>query len=45
MLRYSGTENLARLLVEGRDKDRIESYANEIAAIVGRCLGGGRGDF
>jgi len=30
-VRYSGTEPLLRILVEGRDRRQIEGYANEIA--------------
>ncbi|MFO7865610.1 MAG: phosphoglucosamine mutase [Candidatus Aminicenantes bacterium] len=33
-LRYSGTEPLARVMVEGRDREQIESLARRIAAAV-----------
>jgi phosphoglucosamine mutase len=31
LVRYSGTENLLRVMVEGRDKDVIHALANGIA--------------
>jgi phosphoglucosamine mutase len=34
LVRYSGTENLCRVMVEGRDKKEIEDYARRIAEIV-----------
>jgi len=37
-LRYSGTEPLARIMVEGRDRDGIEKYANKLAVLLGRYL-------
>ncbi len=39
-LRYSGTEPLARIMVEGRDWDTVSSSAGEIAEAVERHLGG-----
>jgi phosphoglucosamine mutase len=39
LLRYSGTENLARVMIEGKDQKEIESYANGLAALIGRVLG------
>lgn len=33
-LRYSGTEPLARVMVEGHNRDQIESLARRIAAVV-----------
>ena len=37
-LRYSGTEPLARIMVEGRDRGGIEKYANKLAVLIGRYL-------
>jgi phosphoglucosamine mutase len=34
LLRYSGTENLARIMIEGRDAAVIEREANTIAAVI-----------
>lgn len=39
LLRYSGTENLARVMIEGKDQARIEVQANELADLIGRVLG------
>ncbi len=39
VVRYSGTENLLRLMVEGADGDRVAAYANELADLVRRTLG------
>ncbi len=33
-VRYSGTQTLLRIMVEGKDKSEIEKYAQEIAAVV-----------
>lgn len=33
-VRYSGTENLCRVMVEGRDEREIREYANQIAKII-----------
>jgi phosphoglucosamine mutase len=38
-LRYSGTESLCRVLVEGPDRDDVEAHASRLAAIVARELG------
>lgn len=37
-LRYSGTEPLARVMVEGRDQAQIESLARRIAGVVKKSL-------
>ena len=39
LLRYSGTEPLARVMVEGKDQREIEKYANDLAAEIGNTLG------
>ena len=39
LLRYSGTEPLLRVLVEGRDKARIEDLAQQMVDVVQRLLG------
>ncbi|MBU1230102.1 MAG: phosphoglucosamine mutase [Proteobacteria bacterium] len=38
LLRYSGTEPKARVMVEGEDRPRVEQYANDIAAVLERSL-------
>ncbi len=37
-LRYSGTEPVARVMVEGRDRGQIETLARKIAIVVEKCL-------
>jgi phosphoglucosamine mutase len=39
LLRYSGTEPLARIMIEGQRQDEIEQLAAELAAVIGRSLG------
>ncbi len=39
LLRYSGTENLARVMVEGLDAGRIRSQAEELAGIIRDAIG------
>ncbi len=39
LVRYSGTENLARVMVEGKDQREIESMADEIASALKKELG------
>jgi phosphoglucosamine mutase len=39
LLRYSGTENLARVMIEGKDQDSIERQANALAEVIRGSLG------
>ncbi|MGH7936778.1 MAG: phosphoglucosamine mutase, partial [Chthoniobacterales bacterium] len=39
LLRYSGTEPKIRLLIEGRDSNRIDSDANRIAEAIQEAIG------
>jgi len=39
LLRYSGTEPKARLLVEGRDTATLEKWSQKIAETIKRCVG------
>jgi len=39
LLRYSGTEPLARIMIEGEDEGQIAGYAQKIAAAIGREIG------
>jgi phosphoglucosamine mutase len=39
LLRYSGTEPLARVMIEGEDQDEIEKYASELASTIQKTLG------
>src|SRR5919107_1603489 len=41
LLRYSGTEPLARVMIEGPGQEEIESLAGSLAAVIGRTLGDG----
>lgn len=38
LLRYSGTENLARVMIEGKDQSEIERQANHLAAVIRDAL-------
>jgi len=40
LLRYSGTERLARVMIEGESQFEIEGYAKRIAAAIKREIGG-----
>lgn len=39
LLRYSGTEPLARVMLEGESQAQIEKHANELAYIIQKTLG------
>ena len=39
LLRYSGTEPLARIMIEGPDQAEIESYASRLRSMIERVLG------
>ncbi len=39
LLRYSGTENLARVMIEGRDQAEIDILANRLADVIRTSLG------
>jgi phosphoglucosamine mutase len=41
LLRYSGTEALARVMIEGERQEMIEQYANRLAAVIREALGSG----
>jgi len=40
LLRYSGTEPKARLLIEGRDRATLQSWTDKIAAAIRHQVGG-----
>jgi phosphoglucosamine mutase len=44
-IRYSGTEALARVMVEGQDLAQVESHAADIAEAVQKALGGSGDPF
>jgi phosphoglucosamine mutase len=39
LLRYSGTEPLARVMIEGENQSEIERYAGDLAAVIREQLG------
>lgn len=39
LVRYSGTENLVRVMVEGEDQSAIETWADEISAAILTAIG------
>ncbi len=43
LVRYSGTEPLVRVMVEGEDAHSVRAYAEEIGAVIQAHLGGDRG--
>jgi len=40
LIRYSGTEPKARIMVEGEDEERVDGYAHDLAHELRRALGG-----
>jgi phosphoglucosamine mutase len=38
LLRYSGTENLARVMIEGKDQNSITDQANRLAEVIRTSL-------
>ena len=38
LLRYSGTENLARVMIEGKDQTEIEAQAHSLAQVIKKSL-------
>jgi phosphoglucosamine mutase len=40
VVRYSGTEPLARVMIEGEDRERIEELAEGVAQVIREVLGG-----
>jgi phosphoglucosamine mutase len=39
LLRYSGTESLARVMIEGEQQGLIEQYANNLASVIKAAIG------
>ena len=39
LVRYSGTENLARVMIEGKSQKQIEKIANKIAGDIKKEIG------
>jgi len=39
LVRYSGTEAVCRVMVEGEDNTRVEQFAREIAGVISQSLG------
>ena len=39
VLRYSGTESLARIMIEGEEQGRIERVAAELAEMIRSAIG------
>ena len=39
LLRYSGTESLARVMIEGKSQQEIEEYAATLAGVIQQALG------
>ncbi len=41
LLRYSGTERLARIMIEGKHQDEIKSLADDLAVVIRESIGTG----
>jgi phosphoglucosamine mutase len=39
LLRYSGTEPLARVMIEGQNQETIEAHARNLAIVIQQALG------
>lgn len=39
LLRYSGTEPLARVMIEGEQQETVEQYADDLASVIKESLG------
>ncbi|MDO5537060.1 MAG: phosphoglucosamine mutase [Desulfovibrionaceae bacterium] len=39
VLRYSGTENLCRIMVEAEDQDKVDQYSQDLADVIRREIG------
>jgi len=39
LLRYSGTESLARVMIEGKSQSEIERHASDLASVIRQTLG------
>ena len=39
LVRYSGTENKARVMVEGQDEAKVKKYVDEITALIVKEVG------
>ena len=39
LLRYSGTENLARVMVEYEDGDRVQAIAADLSQLIKAAIG------
>ena len=39
LIRYSGTESILRVMVEGKEQHLVDTTANELAAVVKQHLG------
>ncbi|MBI4240478.1 MAG: phosphoglucosamine mutase [Candidatus Rokubacteria bacterium] len=43
LVRYSGTEPLARVMIAGESSEQVEAMARELAALISRAIGAGAG--